>query len=1219
MEDCINLGVMIFLVLLMPFVDGVDVVTVNSGHGNFCNTSTPANVRCKTLQQAIPFFLEKSDIRVHLDSDVELIQLLYFERVHTVIIQGHSKSAPTKVNCRGKGGIIVNSCSNFSLSYLQFINCESHDNETNFDSAILFKSSSNISIVNSFISSSNYSGLILYNCQGRVFLEKTTFENNGWHEVCQPKSGGLTIETKRKTEGSSEYAIKNCKFYNNSVVGNSCSTQEDRGVLWGHYPIGGGISIILANESGNNTINISGTSFTGNVADWGGGLYIQFQNTTNNNRINVTHSVFNFNRAKYFGGGASLNSAGTKAAENYMSFHNVTFKNNHAVNGGGVGIQLSKNAHSFDSHRKLLFENCTWRQNTATLLSPAVDIAIYKRVKKTGYLTAIPFFKDVDIIDNHIETQEMVYPKNDTKQLSTGVFVVTETSVVFSGKVNFIHNYYSAIQAVSGFISFLNGTEAKFHDNRGINGGAIAMYGFSNLFLHQNVSLNFTGNTASSRGGAIFYNGIDQHDFFSGTNCFIEVKQKPLKNISLYFHNNKAQRGSSMYADSFRSCHKYCAGNKTATIHNTISCLGNFKFEDKNGSNLVTTSGASFNVNGGSFYQAIPGDQLRINITVADEFHQIIKPLLKIFLPDSSKPHAIHIKENYTLTPHIHPLGPPGASACIQVSVIAVRNIFYVFNLTLLPCPPGYVYCAKRKKCICGKGNYTAVAHCTADNFQAIVDQKYWVGYIPKDNNYTYKDLYFAPCYPPICSRTENRMLPKDPGELEHFICGKNTNRFGIMCGTCSVNYSVYYHSSMYTCNKNTNCRVGPILYACSELIPVIFLFLVIVMCDLSFTSGKVVGLIFLLQFLADANIPLVSPNVTGLATLVYGIFNLKLLTLEHLSFCLWESLDIQDIIAFKYVTILFAFTLVVIQIVLLKFNRCTCLCTIRYKVSRKNSFIRGLSAFLVICYIQCTNTSFQVLQFIVPKGINGKHAGRYTYYGGQKYFQGKHFYYSLIAILCLVVVTLLPLFLLLFHPFLLNILSFCHLSEHWITQKVYKGLRIQKLMPFIDCFQGCYKDQYRFFAGLYFVYRVALILCILITKTFNESLVYTQLLLVLFLVIHAIVYPYKRKLHNTLDSAAFSIMAVINLVTLISNSSSRTKMAYKHVLVSVQVFLLYLPMVACVLWVARRIYVRAQVSKRLAASLDEEITERQEEKHLLDCNNNSELRQHAFLRNYSY
>ena len=49
----------------------------------------------------------------------------------------------------------------------------------------------------------------------------------------------------------------------------------------------------------------------------------------------------------------------------------------------------------------------------------------------------------------------------------------------------------------------VNGTSV-FHNNTGIDGGGLAMYGNSYLMLHKDSILNFTNNSAKHRGGAIF-------------------------------------------------------------------------------------------------------------------------------------------------------------------------------------------------------------------------------------------------------------------------------------------------------------------------------------------------------------------------------------------------------------------------------------------------------------------------------------------------------------------------------------------------------------------------------------------------------------------------------------------------------------------------------------------------------------------------------------------
>ena len=99
----------------------------------------------------------------------------------------------------------------------------------------------------------------------------------------------------------------------------------------------------------------------------------------------------------------------------------------------------------------------------------------------------------------------------------------------------------------------------------------------------------------------------------------------------------------------------------------------------------------------------------------------------------------------------------------------------------------------------------------------------------------------------------------------------------------------------------------------------------------------------------------------------------------------------ILDIIAFKYIIVCIAFGLVFALVTLIRSNWCSTLWKLRTQVSTKTSFVRGLSAFLVICYNQCTKTSFLILKVVSPVGVNRTEAGIYSYYGGLPYFKGKH------------------------------------------------------------------------------------------------------------------------------------------------------------------------------------------------------------------------------------
>lgn len=165
---------------------------------------------------------------------------------------------------------------------------------------------------------------------------------------------------------------------------------------------------------------------------------------------------------------------------------------------------------------------------------------------------------------------------------------------------------------------------------------------------------------------------------------------------------------------------------------------------------------------------------------------------------------------------------------------------------------------------------------------------------------------------------------------------------------------------------------------------------------------------------------------------LIYDVFNLEFFKIEQLSFCLWSGAKVLDIIAFKYISTLFTFALVFILVKLM--NNQLLKCRGR-KILIKHSVLKGLSAFLVLCYSQCTKVSFQILSREVLIGNNDSPDVPVTEYGGLPYFKRDHIIYAVPALICIVILVALPVLYLLIIPLLLQLLSMCGLSEHAAPQ----------------------------------------------------------------------------------------------------------------------------------------------------------------------------------------
>lgn len=204
--------------------------------------------------------------------------------------------------------------------------------------------------------------------------------------------------------------------------------------------------------------------------------------------------------------------------------------------------------------------------------------------------------------------------------------------------------------------------------------------------------------------------------------------------------------------------------------------------------------------------------------------------------------------------------------------------------------------------------------------------------------------------------------------------------RTGKICGSCKDRYSVYFHSPNYLCRENSNCSYGVLLYIVSELLPLTAIFVIILTFNIHFTSGYLNGFLFYAQTIDtlsnaaltsfDYSLPWIL-TINRIVIFVYRFFNLNFFSLDQLSFCLWEGANTLDIIIFKFVTITFAFLLVVA--VFLVMNICTfkkCQNCYR-KLSMEKSVIHGISTFLVTCFAQVVQVFFLIISpgFVYGKG----------------------------------------------------------------------------------------------------------------------------------------------------------------------------------------------------------------------------------------------------------
>ena len=427
--------------------------------------------------------------------------------------------------------------------------------------------------------------------------------------------------------------------------------------------------------------------------------------------------------------------------------------------------------------------------------------------------------------------------------------------------------------------------------------------------------------------------------------------------------------------------------------------------------------------------------------------------------------------------------------------------------------------------------------------------------------------------------------LPRNKSELEGVVCGET--RQGIVCGECQENYTVHFHSPGYLCkliafnDPVSECKLGWLFYILSELVPVTLVFIVVLVFNISFTSGRVSGLILFSQLLGMFDID--ASGIIKFTTaekhtidkwaqgykILYGVFNLEFFNSEALSFCIITNASALDIIAFKYVTILY--TLVLIASVIWIMNKCGGRCCGKYCqiTTVKSSVIHGISSFLVICYTQCVRISMNLLNpvhFNVEVGNEYSPPARVWYNAEVKYFRKEHLQYALPALFCLLTIGILPPALLLSYPLLNKLIAFFGFEDFKLMSSISHKLSISNLKPLLDSFQSCFKDNMRFFAGLYFLYRMVILFIYAITTSYSAYYTAVSGALLIILVLHAVCQPYVNRAHNIIDALLLADLILISSFSFYNYHRNHYMRGIKHFTTTIaavlQLILIYLPLI---------------------------------------------------------
>ena len=1091
------------------------------------------------------------------------------------------------------------------------------EDDLSFTSALSLLYCMNIEIDRLVITKSKGVGLTILNHRGgTVIVTSTALTENQQPREYIGKSllggGGLNLQLGRYQSNqylNMTFSFENCTFENNVQhikQYNFLFTNAEGEVQKGSGR-GGGVHMYIRTGVSDVHVSFLDCKFIANKAFVGGGIASKISaGTLDRKTANITvlikDSLFEHNgcsdtQRTGFGGGIYLTFSSYLYALTITNSHyimeNVHFNENCATIGGGVFYSSYHRKTEFGSlaDNSMLFDNCTFEKNKAHIGSAVLVIPNTFMKSSTGQ-TVNPTFENCQFLEN------LVFTTSSSKhraQVSAGVGTVysTQTNIQFQGYNVFCHNWGSPVYMVNGVVNMTH-SSVRFYNNTALDGGAVALIGSSTMIVGPN-DYEFIKNRALHYGGALHVLLIDSTDFSISRSCFIQYSDNNNDflsnkwNANVTFLGNRAKdctAGHAIYATTLYPCQVTRNGTVEQPTYTFIRVEDVFLARGVTFDNdtalqpQMATDGTLFHSTKPTLLMVIPGEMYEHGVTVLDDLHQEINSSFRATINKAANFVRLNSDFSRFVGGSIQLSGKPHKTGSLYLQTISPRQTYIQLDVHLVDCPPGFKL-NENSKCVCNVDAYVGLFKCQIERLHCHLVPGYWAGLVPLASNES--QLVTSQC--PFCDYTLDSSgfavsLPQSYSQLSRAVCGET--RTGVVCGMCTDNYTVHFHSPGFLCKpaEPVGCKLGWLFYILSELLPVTVLFIIVLVFNISFTSGAVNGFILFSQMLASLDIDAsgvinypesARKSIKGWTQgyrVMYGFFNLEFFNSDSLSFCMKRGASALDMLAVKYITIIYALFLIAVVIwIINKFGGKCCgkFCRI---TTVKTSVIHGVSTFLIICYAQCVKVSLKLLvpvYFYMEESSSFQPPPSVWLNGELKYFSTEHLPYAIPALIFLLTIGLIPPLLLLSYPLLNKVITFIGCENSKIVNFISRLLPINYLKPILDSFQGCFKDNMRFFAGMYFLYRWLILLIDISASGFSTYYTSIVTVLVAMLVIHAVCQPYVNRMYNILDSLLFCNLIIINALSFFNYFRSfvqrRLRQGVTILPAVVQLILIYLPL----------------------------------------------------------
>ena len=762
---------------------------------------------------------------------------------------------------------------------------------------------------------------------------------------------------------------------------------------------------------------------------------------------------------------------------NTILVYNSNIAHNEASNVGGISITW----HNF--HVKYEFHNCIFYNNTGNVASALYVIDIFG--------SAPNFAIELVAIFNVTFDANQPYVNNEEDRQSA--ITVEKVSAIGFHDVKVSNNPTTGLVALNSFLVFTGGHNI-FINNSGVDGGGLALYGYSFLRLDGTL-VDFTANHASRFGGGLYVN--QEKSILS--QCFFQPDYT--KNKLLMSKNTADLAGSAIYGGKIEKCF-----NTNAKFGSVI------EIRDQNGSSVVSSDPQKIclctddlqevdcNTLEYNYPHAIPaGGEFSIPVSAVGNMNGTTPAVIAINVTSTNSIMDINTSGKCENLPFI--LTTRNSSQPkVKVTVALVGSSFISHlsqpqNITaivsVLPCPPGFDFSNSSGVCECSSMLKSAFS-CNISTQEFSRSGNVWLGY-SNDTNCT---LLSDDCPLDYCKQASVTFPITDPDPQ----C--TLNRSGVLCGGCADNYK----SLMLGSNRCGECSWWYVLLLLVFAVAGILLVALLIALNLTVSVGAINGLIFYANMVkilennlfSQGQIPVLSQFISWI-NLDFGI-----------EVCFVPGLTGYIKAWLQFVFPGYIFLILLLIVIFARYSK-------RLLNLVGTQVVPVLATLFLLSYTKLIRSVIQAL-YVTYVSCDGQPQAVWFVDGNIRYFSGVHLPLFIFALLVLIF---------LITPYTLFLLTSPFIEAHLTGYRCFRW--VFRLKPVLDAYGGPYNDRFRVWTGFLLLIRVILALITSLSDNPSVSIGALMCTMVILITIHCI----AREVYSKWYLNALEIVFLLNLMLL--------------------------------------------------------------------------------------